>query len=823
MAYLILEDEMMRKINCLFILLILMIPITTFCNGKAQGTSESTKLSPADQTESRNIFGSEQVKELQQLLQRFGFDPGAVDGRLGPRTLEALTKAAHSPDTEILKAPTKIINKHYYTFDFRGSYPHSPDNQLQYPDNQLEYFWGFGQTTEEVQWNKSKNPSETFVQVDSLLLGINVFWVRAEDTDGNIDPTPAKAIFEVAAPPPETEITTKLESPIKFTRNINRYTFKFGAQDDLPKFGGKNSQTISYSWQLDGEDWSEYSTTPIAEVKNLTNGLHVLETLAKGDITGVDETPAQLFFEVKIDEQAPQLFIAEVPDPIKTETYSFKLQGADIQNLATELQYSWKLNGRKWTPFSRNQSAVVENLTNGTYVLRAKCKDPDGNISSEAAVIFNVEIDEQIPTIKDLAPYQGILKEPKFTLTLKGQDIQTPSGQLGYSYKLDEEEWVYSSESTISLSNLKNGEHILLVKVRDTHGNESQDYKVSFLVDIPFYGRSLFRIVVGGAALAVFIMVIIMLLRLYRKRKHALKTRYNPYTPGGPVMEKSRFFGRMAFLQEVKASIHNTDFIIMGDNRIGKTSVLHRLADELRTTGAKEYLYLPFYIDISDVTEEEQLFDRLLMETKRQATKYLALDINSTLREEDDYFYRFQFAIDGILKELEEKGTEGRQIRLIFMLDECDVLNNLGLSAKSKIRTIFTQRYAQNVSAILTGVSIDLDMSGISPWWNSFKIKLLTPFTDEEVRTLIKEPAGDIYRFKDEAIDEILNWSLRSPYLVQLLCHEAVNMAINDGRLTITASDIQSVVSRSENEKKAIRKAPTEEEIEKLSGLDAAE
>ncbi len=704
------------------------------------------------------------------------------------------TVAKQFPDTKILNAPTDKIDSSNCTFQFRGS-------DLQTPTEQLQYSWRL----DGGEWSGFSN--KTSPQLLQLNNGKHLFRVRSQDTDGHIDPAPAEAIFIVAIPePPETEIITVPDGPIKFNHYINSYNFEFRSRGGL--------QPIRYSWRLDGKKWSEYSTTPIAMVENLTNGQHTLEAGAMDDSGHVDGTPALLFFEVKIvDEQAPQVFIDDFPAPIRSETYTFTLLGKDLQSDETDLQYSWKLDMGNWTPFRHNQSAVVEDLTDGAHILYARCKDPDRNISLEKAVSFNVKVD--IPTIKDLVPYLGVLKKNKFTLTLKGWDLQTPSEQLEYSYQLDEEDWSdYSKESTISLHDLKQDEYVLSVKVRDTDGYESQDYKVNFSVVIPFYRLPLFFGVVGGIAIIGLIVLATIQVKLYQRRQYALKTKYNPYTPGVPVMEESRFFGRTTLLQEIKASIHNASFIIMGDNRIGKTSFLHKLAVEFKTMRTKEYLYLPFYIDISDVAEEGELFEKLLIETKRQVAEYsLWLDFDAILKGEDDNFYRFQDAIGAILGEFEEGGTEGRQIRLIFMLDECDVLNDLGLKVKSRIRSIFTQRYAQNISAILTGVSIHLDFEEReSPWWNPFKRKLMNPFTDEEVRTLIKEPADNIYHFEDKAIDAIINWSERNPYLVQLLCHEAVNMAISDGRLTITEDDIQTVISRSEKEKKAIRKAPTEKE-----------
>ncbi|MBM3238927.1 hypothetical protein FJZ31_21760 [Candidatus Poribacteria bacterium] len=688
------------------------------------------------------------------------------------------------PEVIIINVPDAPLRQSDFTFQFRAT-------NLQTP---VQYSWRL----DGGKW--SEFSSATSYRWENLTNGTHLFQARAKDTDGNVSSTPAEASFIVATPaPPETEIITKIDGPIKF----NSYTFEFSS----------TTQQVSYSWRLDGGEWSEYKTTPKVKIENLTNGRHILEVKAMDDQGRVDETPAQLLFAV--DEQAPQVFIEKFPDPVQTATYTFNLRGNDPQNPPAKLQYSWKLDERDWTPFSQKQVAVTENLTDGKHILRARCKDPDGNISPEVVISFNVKVD--VPIIKDLDTYLGILKHSQLTLTLRGQDLQTPSDQLEYSYKLDEKEWsVYSKESTISLHDLKQGEHALYVKVRDTDEYESQLYKVNFSVNLPLYQRRPFWSVVGVVAIVGISVLAATQINLYRKRRYALKTKYNPYTAGDPIMEENRFFGRAEFLREIKASIHNTNFIIMGDNRIGKTSVLYRLTDELRTMGSKEYLYLPFLIDISDVMEEDKLFEKLLMETRRQVSEYdLEIDFDSIFKKEDDSFYRLQFTIDSILKKLEEKGTGGRQIRLIFMLDECDALNDLGRKVKSKIRSIFTQRYAQNVSAILTGVSINLDPERTSPWWNPFKIKLMTPFTDEEARALIKKPAGKIYHFEDKAIDAILNWSEKNPYLVQLLCHEAVNMAISDRRLTITEDNIQTVISLSQKAKAGIRKAPTEEEIKK--------
>jgi len=791
-------------------------------------------------------------------------------------TAEAqFTVAKQVPEVTILKpSPNEVTNSINYTVEFRGS-------DLQTPTEQLGYFWRL----DGGNWSGFSSP--TSAPLSDLSEGSHQFQVRVKDADEYISPL-TEVFFTVAPPiPPDTEILTKFDGPITFNSPPFRYSFEFGSQ------GGK--EPIRYSWRLYGRKWSEYTSTPKALVGDLTKSLDILQVRAMDNNDREDPTPAQLILEVEINPQVPEVSIEKFPDTIRAKNYTFKLKGKDLQNKEKELEYSWRLDRQKdWKSLGNNRSVEIKNLTDGQHTLFAKCKDPHGNISSEAIAIFNVIVDTPIIaglswfslglefqgdldnnnlsedlrrelesngvtlspdaiistekedsdwritdkngdeqcTIRkeqgrlsiytDFIPsFLGTLTKNQLILTLEGQDLQTPAEQLEYSYSLDGKRSDYSKGSTISLDGLKQEDHVLSIKVRDTDGNESKPYEMRFSVDLPFYRLRLFRGAVVVMVLAVIGVLVTMRVWLYRERRDALETRYNPYITGSPVMEESRFFGRKEFLRELKASIHDNSFIIMGDNRIGKTSVLHRLADELKTMRAEKYLYLPLYIDISYISEEDEFFGKLLMATRRQVRQILPeLDFGSILKEEDDNYYRFQATIGAILNGFEEKGTGGRQIRLIFMLDECDALNGLGLRAKAKIRSIFMQRYAQNVSSILTGVSIHLDPQRTSPWWNAFKIKLMTPFTDEEVRTLIKEPAGNIYHFEDEAISAILNWSERSPYLVQLLCHEAVNMAINDRRLKITGDDIQTVISHCGKEKKSIGKAPTEEELKQQFDLD---
>ncbi len=87
------------------------------------------------------------------------------------------------PETTILSGPSGLEDSPVITFTFTGiDYPDPPEDLL--------YSWRF----DDGNW--SSYGSETWATFDDLTEGDHVFLVRARDTDGNIDPTPAEQTFE---------------------------------------------------------------------------------------------------------------------------------------------------------------------------------------------------------------------------------------------------------------------------------------------------------------------------------------------------------------------------------------------------------------------------------------------------------------------------------------------------------------------------------------------------------------------------------------------------------------------------------------------------
>jgi eukaryotic-like serine/threonine-protein kinase len=83
----------------------------------------------------------------------------------------------------------------------------------------------------------------------------------------------------------------------------------------------------------------------------------------------------------------------------------------------------------------------------------------------------------------------------------------------------------------------------------------------------------------------------------------------NPFTYGNPISDPRRFFGRAREVEQIFGRLRNEEFessSVVGDRRIGKTSLLNYLADPgIRAAhGLEPERYNFFYIDLQMVDGE---------------------------------------------------------------------------------------------------------------------------------------------------------------------------------------------------------------------------
>jgi hypothetical protein len=133
----------------------------------------------------------------------------------------------------------------------------------------------------------------------------------------------------------------------------------------------------------------------------------------------------------------------------------------------------------------------------------------------------------------------------------------------------------------------------------------------------------------------------------------------NPFTYGNPISDPRRFFGRAREVEQIFGRLRNEEFessSVVGDRRIGKTSLLNYLADpSIRAAhGLEPGRYNFFYVDLQMVDEgmaPEQLWRRLLVLMRRQCTADDIADILGALERSERLT---TFDLDELFQEVDD-------------------------------------------------------------------------------------------------------------------------------------------------------------------------
>src|SRR5262249_32805199 len=81
-------------------------------------------------------------------------------------------------------------------------------------------------------------------------------------------------------------------------------------------------------------------------------------------------------------------------------------------------------------------------------------------------------------------------------------------------------------------------------------------------------------------------------------RARRLRRKEIPYIQGEAIKDSSRFFGRRPLMENLRDTIATTSYALVGEFRIGKTSVQHQLTQLLESLQDPSYVFLPIFIDL---------------------------------------------------------------------------------------------------------------------------------------------------------------------------------------------------------------------------------
>ncbi len=293
------------------------------------------------------------------------------------------------------------------------------------------------------------------------------------------------------------------------------------------------------------------------------------------------------------------------------------------------------------------------------------------------------------------------------------------------------------------------------------------------------------------------------------RNRQRLRRREVPYVAGGAIVEGSRFFGRQELLQELRNALAGTSYALVGDYRIGKTSIQHQLLQLLEATKDPSHVYLPVFIDLQKLTGGDDGFFHFLGESLvRLARRHDVpgeivedLDHRRAATKKDYDLVAFEEDLKVLLEHWQGRFSPRRPV-VVLLIDEIGLLGELEYGTLLQLRSVFVSE--PGIKTVMTGVEVpQQDEVKTSQWWNFFRRKTVAPLTPAEARGLIEEPARGLFVFDNEAVEDIMVEARREPFRLQKLCADVLKYKYSRPRLrrTVTLQDFRASLESAEKDR----------------------
>jgi ligand-binding sensor domain-containing protein len=400
-------------------------------------------------------------------------------------------------------------------------------------------------------------------------------------------------------------------------------------------------------------------------------------------------------------------------------------------------------------------------------------------------------------TINDRLPVDNVValsyNDRRPVIQFEGADLVTPTKRIRYLYRLDSlDNWYIADSNTISYPPLAPGQHTFWLKAIDEEGNISKPVKVDVIVspfEITPYAYS-----VAGLGAIVVAVVVYTRQRAQRRTRRAIARKENPYVANVPVKDPKLFFGRDDILGQIVNGVDRNNFAVCGPKRIGKTSLLHRLATALEQLDDSPYAFRPVMLSLHGVSE-----DKFFRTVGRSIARQYRAELDSTSlgnRGSVEIYDTYELLLDLETIQSVLQAASDKPLRLILLIDEGDVLNEYGQATLAQWRYVLMGPALEFLKMVWTGEQLDQrpwKLTG-SDWLTVFgHVFYLTSLTEDEAIRLIRDPVP-YYRYDQEAVRLILAESQLIPHQIQLLCRAAVEEMLKEGRGRIEVRHVESAI-----------------------------
>lgn len=252
----------------------------------------------------------------------------------------------------------------------------------------------------------------------------------------------------------------------------------------------------------------------------------------------------------------------------------------------------------------------------------------------------------------------------------------------------------------------------------------------------------------------------------------------NPFIVGPPIKNPESFFGRDQIIENLK-DIQNRQVCLIGIRRIGKTSLIHQIANAYQRPQQRIPIIINLYqgLDIS-------MMGRLLYKTIERAARDYEI-IQHFLSGYQEHTF---------LEVLAEWGNfcDNKRIESLILIDEADQLSLLGDEGLTTFTRIFVAEYPC-LSTIITGSRFLRTLQTINgAFLLQFEQKTLDVLPFEDAHVLLTQRSTLNVSIKN--LEAITGFSGSHPYLSQYIA----SALYNEGRLLELGLDHDALVLKDE-------------------------
>ncbi len=282
--------------------------------------------------------------------------------------------------------------------------------------------------------------------------GSHTFRVRAFDTVGNVDPTPAEHTWTIDTTFPDTVIDS---GPAAVT-SATSATFTFSSAD-----------AVSFECRLDGGAWAACVSGDV--ITGLGDGAHTFEVRAQDASGNFDPSPASATWTV--DTADPDTTITSGPTgTVSSEDATFTFTSSESGGT-----FECSLDGAAFavcvTPLG------LTGLAQGEHTLRVRAVDTAGNADTTPAT-RTWTVDTQGPTVT-------ITSGPADPTSATSASFAFASSDAGATFECRVDAGVYvACSSGAVFSGLSEGPHTFYVRALDGAGNTGPSASYAWTIDV---------------------------------------------------------------------------------------------------------------------------------------------------------------------------------------------------------------------------------------------------------------------------------------------------------------------------------------------------